>query len=82
MSTMRAVAENPQASRAVVDKACTLLEAWNHRGEALGSSELARRTGLPKSTSHRLLCKVLLACSPAPARRRVLASARRLPAAA
>jgi DNA-binding IclR family transcriptional regulator len=44
-----------QANRAVVDKAFTLLEAWNHRGETLGSSELARRTGLPKSTSHRLL---------------------------
>jgi IclR family transcriptional regulator, KDG regulon repressor len=55
MSTMRAVAQNPQATRAVVDKAFTVLEAWNHRGETLGSSELARRTGLPKSTSHRLL---------------------------
>jgi DNA-binding IclR family transcriptional regulator len=44
-----------QANRAVVDKAFTLLEAWSHRGETLGSSELARRTGLPKSTSHRLL---------------------------
>jgi IclR family transcriptional regulator, KDG regulon repressor len=52
---MRAVAETPQAPRAVVDKAFTVLEAWNHRGEILGSSELARRTGLPKSTSHRLL---------------------------
>jgi DNA-binding IclR family transcriptional regulator len=55
MSTMRAAAESPQASRAVVDKAFTVLEAWHHRGETLGSSELARRTGLPKSTSHRLL---------------------------
>jgi IclR family transcriptional regulator, KDG regulon repressor len=52
---MRLVAETPQSTRAVVDKAFTLLEAWNHRGETLGSSELARRTGLPKSTSHRLL---------------------------
>jgi IclR family KDG regulon transcriptional repressor len=55
VSTMRVVAETPQSTRAVVDKAFTLLEAWNHRGETLGSSELARRTGLPKSTSHRLL---------------------------
>jgi IclR family KDG regulon transcriptional repressor len=44
-----------QANRAVVDKAFALLEAWDHRGETLGVSELARRTGLPKSTSHRLL---------------------------
>jgi len=44
-----------QATRAVVDKAFALLEAWDHRGESLGVSELARRTGLPKSTSHRLL---------------------------
>jgi len=44
-----------QTTRAVVDKAFTLLEAWDHRGESLGVSELARRTGLPKSTSHRLL---------------------------
>ncbi|HEY2950054.1 MAG TPA: IclR family transcriptional regulator [Micromonosporaceae bacterium] len=51
----RSAAENAPANRAVVDKAFTLLEAWNHRGETLGSSELARRTGLPKSTSHRLL---------------------------
>jgi IclR family transcriptional regulator, KDG regulon repressor len=51
----RPAADTAQANRAVVDKAFTLLEAWNHRGETLGSSELARRTGLPKSTSHRLL---------------------------
>src|SRR5947208_11745082 len=49
------VTELSQAPRAVVDKAFTVLEAWHHRGETLGSSELARRTGLPKSTSHRLL---------------------------
>ncbi|TWP50615.1 IclR family transcriptional regulator [Lentzea tibetensis] len=44
-----------QANRAVVEKAFAVLEAWDHRGESLGASELARRTGLPKSTSHRLL---------------------------
>jgi len=44
-----------QANRAVVEKAFVVLEAWDHRGESLGASELARRTGLPKSTSHRLL---------------------------
>src|SRR2546423_3003088 len=49
------VTELSQAPRAVVDKAFTVLEAWRHRGETLGSSELARRTGLPKSTTHRLL---------------------------
>jgi IclR family KDG regulon transcriptional repressor len=47
--------ETAQATRAVVDKAFTLLEAWRQRGEVLGVSELARRTRLPKSTSHRLL---------------------------
>ena len=47
--------ETAQATRAVVDKAFTLLEAWRQRGEILGVSELARRTKLPKSTSHRLL---------------------------
>jgi IclR family KDG regulon transcriptional repressor len=51
----RPVNETAQSPRAVVDKAFTVLEAWHHRGETLGSSELARRTGLPKSTSHRLL---------------------------
>ncbi|MDT7789505.1 MAG: IclR helix-turn-helix domain, partial [Pseudonocardiales bacterium] len=44
-----------QANRAVVEKAFAVLEAWDHRGETLGASELARRTGLPKSTSHRVL---------------------------
>ncbi len=44
-----------QAGRAVVDKTFTLLEAWSHRFEILGVSELARRTGLPKSTTNRLL---------------------------
>ena len=44
-----------QAHRAVVDRAFSLLEAWDHRGQSLGVSELARRTGLPKSTGHRLL---------------------------
>ena len=47
--------DSSQATRAVVDKAFALLEAWDHRSENLGVSELARRTGLPKSTSHRLL---------------------------
>jgi IclR family transcriptional regulator, KDG regulon repressor len=44
-----------QATRAVVDKAFTVLEAWRRRGEVLGVSEISRRTGLPKSTGHRLL---------------------------
>jgi DNA-binding IclR family transcriptional regulator len=44
-----------RANRAVVEKAFVVLEAWEHRGESLGASELARRTGLPRSTSHRLL---------------------------
>ncbi|MET9634121.1 IclR family transcriptional regulator [Lentzea sp. NPDC006480] len=44
-----------QANRAVVEKAFAVLEAWDHRSETLGASELARRTGLPKSTSHRVL---------------------------
>lgn len=47
--------ETAQAGRAVVHKAFTVLEAWRRRDEVLGVSELARRTGLPKSTSHRLL---------------------------
>jgi len=47
--------DTAQATRAVVDKAFTVLEAWRRRDEVLGVSELARRTGLPKSTSHRLL---------------------------
>ncbi len=44
-----------QAGRAVVGKAFSLLEAWEHRSEILGVSELARRAGLPKSTAHRVL---------------------------
>ena len=44
-----------QSTRAVVDKAFTVLEAWTHRSEVLGVSELARRTGLAKSTAHRVL---------------------------
>ena len=44
-----------QVNRAVVEKAFTLLEAWQHGGEVLGLSELARRSSQPKSTSHRLL---------------------------
>jgi DNA-binding IclR family transcriptional regulator len=55
MTTMQAPEETGPATRAVVDKAFTLLEAWRQRGEVLGVSELSRRTRLPKSTSHRLL---------------------------
>jgi IclR family KDG regulon transcriptional repressor len=42
-------------ARTAVEKAFSLLEAWEHRDETLGVSELSRRTGLPKTTSHRLL---------------------------
>ncbi len=42
-------------NRAVVEKAFTVLEAWTHRSEILGVSELARRTGLAKTTAHRVL---------------------------
>jgi len=55
MTTMQATEDSAPATRAVVDKAFTLLEAWRQRGEILGVSELSRRTRLPKSTSHRLL---------------------------
>ena len=55
MSVTRLDTDVAQANRAVVEKAFAVLEAWDHRGESLGASELARRTGLPKSTSHRLL---------------------------
>ncbi|WP_037270744.1 IclR family transcriptional regulator [Kibdelosporangium aridum] len=44
-----------QATGGVIEKAFTILEGWDHRGETLGVSEISRRTGLPKSTSHRLL---------------------------
>ncbi len=43
------------ASRAVVEKAFMILEAWEHQREIVGVSEVARRTGLAKSTAHRLL---------------------------
>ncbi len=39
---------------AVVTRVAALLSAFRPRDEALGVSELARRTGLPKSTVHRL----------------------------
>jgi DNA-binding IclR family transcriptional regulator len=39
----------------VVEKAFTVLEGWTHRSEIVGVSELARRTGLAKSTTNRLL---------------------------
>jgi len=54
-TTSVASAQATQVNRAVVEKAFTLLEAWQHGGEVLGLSELARRTSQPKSTSHRLL---------------------------
>lgn len=38
-----------------VDKALSLLEAFDHPGISLGVTELARRTKLPKATAHRLL---------------------------
>jgi IclR family transcriptional regulator, KDG regulon repressor len=47
--------EAAQASRAVVEKAFTLLEAWSYPSEVLGVSELARRSGLAKSTAYRVL---------------------------
>jgi DNA-binding IclR family transcriptional regulator len=50
-----ATSEAAQATRAVVEKAFTILEAWDHRREIVGVSELARRTGLAKTTAHRLL---------------------------
>lgn len=53
--------DSVQASIGVVEKAFTILEGWNHRGESLGVSELSRRTGLPKSTSHRLLAMLAAA---------------------
>ncbi len=54
-TTTMAATDAAQATRAVVEKAFTLLEAWNHRREVVGVSELSRRTGLAKTTAHRLL---------------------------
>ena len=43
-------------SRTAVEKACVLLSAFNHRpGSIVGVSELARRSGLTKSTAFRQL---------------------------
>ncbi len=44
-----------QASRDVVEKAFRLLETWTHRAEVLGGLEVARRSGLAKTTAYRLL---------------------------
>lgn len=49
------IMEIESETRTAVEKAFALLEAWTHRDETIGVSELARRTGLPKTTSHRLL---------------------------
>lgn len=54
-SASRQAEEAAQASRSVIEKAFALLEAWSHQSEILGVTELARRSGLPKSTTHRLL---------------------------
>lgn len=46
------LADNPGTS---VGKALSLLDAFGHLDVSLGVSELARRTGIPKSTAFRLL---------------------------
>lgn len=46
--------EGPSASKALLDRAFALLGAFDDGDEWLGLSELCRRTGLPKSTVHRL----------------------------
>jgi IclR family KDG regulon transcriptional repressor len=54
-STGRSADAAVRAGRAVIEKSFTLLEAWSHRSEVLGVTEVARRSGLPKSTTYRLL---------------------------
>ncbi len=51
----RQAEEAAQASRDVIEKAFRLLEAWCHRSEILGGSEVARRSGLANTTAYRLL---------------------------
>jgi IclR family KDG regulon transcriptional repressor len=51
----RQIDDAAQASRDVVEKAFRLLEAWSHHSEVLGGSEVARRSGLPKTTAYRLI---------------------------
>ena len=47
---------NDTDSRTAVEKACVLLSAFNHQpGSVVGVSELARRSGLTKSTAFRQL---------------------------
>jgi len=48
------MAERRDEVQAVV-RACELLKAFRHRGEVLGLSELAERTGLSKTTVFRLM---------------------------
>ena len=43
-----------QATVGLLQKAFTLLDALGC-GEVLGASEMARRTGIPKSSTHRVL---------------------------
>jgi IclR family transcriptional regulator, KDG regulon repressor len=57
MTALRLVDTNDSvsSSETSVDKALALLDCFDYIGVSLGVSELARRTGLPKSTAFRLL---------------------------
>jgi IclR family KDG regulon transcriptional repressor len=55
------VAQSAQSMVSVVEKAMALLDSFGTERSVIGVSELARRAGLPKSTTHRLL-GVLLRC--------------------
>lgn len=52
---MRSGEWNEQAGKSVLGRAMCLLEAFRPDDEVVSLSELARRTGVPKTTVHRLL---------------------------
>jgi IclR family KDG regulon transcriptional repressor len=54
-------AQSAQSMVSVVERAMALLDSFGTERSVIGVSELARRAGLPKSTTHRLL-GVLLRC--------------------
>ena len=48
-----------EAGRSVTSRAFAVLEAYDDRHLRLGLSELARRSGLPLTTTHRLVAELV-----------------------
>ncbi|GAB2985295.1 IclR family transcriptional regulator [Amycolatopsis acidiphila] len=58
-STQRHDGNGTSAAPSVLDRVLAILGAFDGESRPLGTSELARRTGLAKSTVHRLVCALV-----------------------